>query len=181
MRVPKAASKAATGLAGVGLAYGLWQGWGKGLERLWEKTFGPPDLGPVDFASLRRPPGANALVAPPSVCAHARADLIPPDFPVSAARLREIVAEVAISETNTSLVHADEKLGQDRYVARSRVFHFPDTIDVKIMDRGEGRSTLAMYSRSQVGRGDFGANLGRLKRWLQSTVERAGEPTPPSG
>jgi uncharacterized protein (DUF1499 family) len=167
-------SKAATGLAGAGFAYGAWRIWGDRLDHIWNRTFGSADLGPIDFASLRRPKASNnALVAPPSVCGHARADLMPPDFPVSAARLHAIVSEVAAEEANTELVYADPKHEQDRYVVRSRILRFPDTVNVKIIDRGEGRSTLALYSRSQVGRGDFGVNRKRLQRWLKRIGEKA--------
>ena len=173
-------SKTATGLAGAGLAIGIWQGWGKGLDRLWAKALGPPDLGPVDFGSLRRV-GADALVAPPSVCAHARADIMPPDFPVPPERLRAILAEIAVSEPHTVLVHADPDETHDRYVGRSRLLRIPETIDVKIIDPGAGRSTLAMYSRSQVGRGDLGGNRKRLKRWLERAVRLAAEPDVSAG
>jgi uncharacterized protein (DUF1499 family) len=43
---------------------------------------------------------------------------------------------------------------------------YPDTIDVEILPADEGRSTLAVYSRSLVGRKDFGVNHARLRRWL---------------
>jgi uncharacterized protein (DUF1499 family) len=169
-------TKAATGLAGAGVAYGAWRLWGDRLDGVWNRVFGPPDLGPVDFGNLRRPKAPNnALAAPPSVCAHARADIIPPDFPVSAARLRSIVAEVAADEPNTELVHADPKDEQDRYLVRTRFLRFPDTVDVKVIDRGEGRSTLALYSRSQIGRADFGVNRKRVQRWLDRIGARAAE------
>ena len=42
---------------------------------------------------------------------------------------------------------------------------FPDTIDVEVMPAGENQSTLALYSRSLVGRKDFGVNRARLQRW----------------
>ncbi|MDF2974968.1 MAG: hypothetical protein K0R61_5418, partial [Microvirga sp.] len=44
----------AIGLVSVGLGYGLWRGWETGLERTWQGLFGSPDLGPVEFATLRR-------------------------------------------------------------------------------------------------------------------------------
>jgi uncharacterized protein (DUF1499 family) len=31
---------------------------------------------------------------------------------------------------------------------------------------GDSRSTLAIYSRSQLGRSDLGVNLARIERWL---------------
>jgi len=169
-------SKAVGGLAGAGLAYGAWRIGGDGLDHLWEKTFGPADLGPVDFATLRRPKAPNnALVAPPSVCGHARADIIPPDFAVSASRLHAIVAEVAEEVSNTELVFADPKQEQDRYVVRTAVLRFPDTVDVKIIDRGPNLSTVALYSRSQVGKADFGVNRKRMQRWLARIGEKVQE------
>src|SRR4028118_988701 len=55
------------------------------LEGGWALVFGPPDLGPVDFATLtrRRTPN-DALVAPEGLCRHAEADRIPPAFPALA-------------------------------------------------------------------------------------------------
>ena len=43
---------------------------------------------------------------------------------------------------------------------------FPDTIVVRFLDRPDGRSTLAIYSRSQLGTNDLGVNLARIERWL---------------
>jgi uncharacterized protein (DUF1499 family) len=48
---------------------------------------------------------------------------------------------------------------------------FPDTVDALVVGRGEGRSTVALYSRSQVGYSDLGVNRARIARWL----ERIGE------
>jgi uncharacterized protein (DUF1499 family) len=123
----------------------------------------------------------SALAAPPSVCGHARADVIPPDFPVSATRLRALLAEVAASEANTEAVEIDRTSDlQDRYVARSRVFRLPDLVDVKVIDRGEGRSTVAIYSRSLLGGFDFGVNRSRVRRWLRLLGEKAGSEPPVS-
>ena len=41
---------------------------------------------------------------------------------------------------------------------------YPDTIDIEVF-AAEG-ATLAIYSRSLVGSGDFGVNLARIERWL---------------
>ena len=38
----------------------------------------------------------------------------------------------------------------------------------------EGGSTLLVYSRSLVGRKDFGVNRARLRRWLARITEEAG-------
>jgi uncharacterized protein (DUF1499 family) len=54
----------------------------------------------------------------------------------------------------------------DRYVQRSAVFGFPDTIVVRFLDQPGGTSTVAIYSRSQLGQRDMGVNKARVERWL---------------
>ena len=44
---------------------------------------------------------------------------------------------------------------------------YPDTVDVLVLPAEGGRSTVAIYSRSQIGRSDLGANLARIRRWLE--------------
>jgi len=156
----------AIGLVSVGLGYGLWRGWETGLERTWQGLFGSPDLGPVEFATIRRRSTPNdALICPRDICLQAQPDAEPPVFPVPAARLRSLVSEVALAEPGTSLL--DRGPEQDRYLVRTRLMRFPDTVVIQVMERGEMRSTLALYSRSQVGSSDFGVNKRRLARWVE--------------
>ena len=61
---------------------------------------------------------------------------------------------------------------QDRYLQRSRLMSFPDTIDVRFIAIDNDRSTLAIYSRSQIGRSDFGVNLERIRLWTNSAMVR---------
>jgi uncharacterized protein (DUF1499 family) len=155
----------AIGLVSVGLGYGLWRGWETGLERTWQGLFGRPDLGTVDFATLKRRTTPNdALICPRDICPQAQPDAEPPVFPVPAARLRSLVSEVALAEPGTSLLDRDPQ--QDRYLVRTRFMRFPDTVVVQVFDRGQDASTLALYSRSQIGRSDFGVNRRRLERWV---------------
>jgi uncharacterized protein (DUF1499 family) len=136
-----------------------------GPERVWN-LFGPPDLGPVKFETLERRTTPNdALACPPHICA-ARSDLVPPLFAVDANRLRTAMAKVIASEPRITLMDANETALTERYVQRSGLLGFPDTIVVRYIERPEGRSTLAIYSRSQLGHSDFGVNMARLARWL---------------
>ncbi len=149
------------------------------IEDVYAKVFGPPVLGFVDFATLvRRASPNDALACPPDVCLKARIDLVPPDYPVPAERLRAIVAEVVQGEPRTMSTWANsfpDEVAQDRYGVRSRIFRFPDTVNVEVVARGANRSTLALYSRSQIGTWDFGVNRARLERWLQRIGERVGD------
>ena len=143
-----------------------------GPERIWS-LFGPPDLGPVAFETLERRTTPNdALACPPDVC-QAASDVTPPEFAVSAADLRAAFAKVIAAEPRITAVASDDATLTDRYIQRSALMGYPDTIVVKFFDLPEGRSTIALYSRSQLGHGDMGVNRARIERWLAKLGEIA--------
>lgn len=162
----------------LGLGFLLWRGPEPGgIEDVYASVFGKPDLGPVDFATLtRRSTPNDALACPPGICPKAEADMVPPVFPVPGDRLRAIVAEVASEDAETRPTFESNWGEEDRYLARSRIMRYPDTINVQIVGQGEGRSTLALYSRSQIGLSDFGVNRARIERWLKRIGEIAAQP-----
>ena len=92
---------------------------------------------------------------------------MPPLFAVDANGLRTAMAKVIASEPRITLMDANETALTERYVQRSGLLGFPDTIVVRYIERPEGRSTLAIYSRSQLGHSDLGVNMARLERWLR--------------
>lgn len=148
----------------------LGRRWCGALDAIW-RLYGPPDLGPVDFATLRREGVANdALACPDGFCPGAEADFAPPVFPVPAGRLRALLAEAALAMPGTVKVASDG--GQDRYVVRTRVLRFPDTVVAQVIALDERRSSLALYGRSRVGRTDFGVNRRRLRGWVDALAER---------
>jgi hypothetical protein len=129
---------------------------------------GPLDVGPVDFASLRRHSSGNdALICPPGLCGEAEPDGDAKVYDVAMDQLLERLKTIALAEPNTELL--DCGVGCER-VARlvqcTRIMRFPDTIDVAVYAAGKNKSTLAVYSRSLVGRRDFGVNRARIARWL---------------
>lgn len=137
-----------------------------GPARIWG-VFGPPDLGAVDFERLERRGTPNdALACPAGTCGGARVDIVPPVFAIDARALRAAFAQAIAAEPNLTRVAADETAGTERYVQRSALFGYPDTIVVRYLDLPGARSTLVLYSRSQLGRSDLGANKARLERWL---------------
>jgi hypothetical protein len=140
--------------------FGLWQTVGRiGGTR--------QDLGPVDFVTLtRRETHNDSLACPPDDCPQARADVTPPVFTISAARLREkLVAGLAQEPRLTRLPDASDL--HLRFVQRSLLVRLPEVIDVLILPRSSGASTLAIYSRSAFGP-DIGANRDRVERWLET-------------
>ena len=136
-----------------------------GPDRVW-RLIGRADLGDVAFETLQRRTSPNdALACPPDLCT-AKVDLVPPDFPVPARDLRAAFARAIADEPRVETVADDAPRLTARYIQRSALLRYPDTIVVRFIDRPDGRSTIALYSRSQLGRSDFGVNRARLVRWL---------------
>lgn len=137
-----------------------------GPARVWG-MFGPADLGAVDFARLQRRSSPNdALAAPAGFPVPARADIATPVFALDARALRDAMATALAAEPKLQRVAADARAGTERYVQRTALLGFPDTIDILYVDLPGGRSSVAIYSRSKIGYGDHGANRARIERWL---------------
>jgi len=136
-----------------------------GPEAIWT-VLGPADLGPVALESLKRRSSPNDALAAPSDLTTAKIDILPPVFAIDAAGLRKAFARAIASERRLTLVDIDDSILAERYVQRSEKMRFPDTIIVRFLERPGGRSTVAIYSRSQIGQNDLGVNLERIERWL---------------
>ncbi len=143
-----------------------------GPERIWS-LFGPADLGPVTFETLKRRASPNdSLACPESLCT-AKSDMTPPVFAVSAPDLQKAFAKVVAAEPSVEQVGSDDAGFTQRYVQRTKIMRFPDTIVVRFIDLGEGRSTIALYSRSKLGESDFGVNRARIERWIEKLAKEA--------
>ncbi len=143
-----------------------------GPEQIWA-LFGPADLGPVNFETLKRRSSPNDSLACPQGMCTAKSDVLSPVFAVSGPELQRAFAKVIASELSIELVASDEVGLTQRYVQRTKIMRFPDTIVVRFIDLGDGRSTIALYSRSQLGEADFGVNRARIERWLDKLSKQA--------
>jgi uncharacterized protein (DUF1499 family) len=138
-----------------------------GPEQVWA-LFGSADLGPIAFETVERRTSPNdALACPPDAC-NAKSDMTAPEYMVNAHDLRLAFGKMISSEPRLVAVDSDDAAMTDRYIQRSKLMRFPDTIVVRFFDRPQGRSTIALYSRSQLGKGDMGVNRARIERWLSN-------------
>ena len=139
--------------------FGFW-------HRLGLATGTRDDARPVDFATLERRSSPNdSLICTAEMCPKARADTDSGVFDLEPDVLREALRGVALAEPRTQELYVGPDALRLRFVQRSALMGYPDIIDALIAPREEG-STLALYSRSLVGRKDFGVNRARLERWL---------------
>lgn len=139
-----------------------------GRERVLELAFGPPDTSAVDFATLRKTKKPNQyLVCPPGLCAETP-DRESPEFDVPAEELRGRWEALMTRQPRLRLIGGDPSAMQFTYVQRTDLMRFPDVITVRFIPLSEARSTLAVYSRSQIGYSDWGVNEKRVTAWLEA-------------
>jgi uncharacterized protein (DUF1499 family) len=139
-----------------------------GLAKL---TGAPLDIGPVDWATLRRHRTENdALVCPASLCPNAKPDREPKIYTIGPGELLARLKTTALAAPDTRELPS-AKPDRVRFLQHSRLMRFPDTIDAEVFS-ADGGATLAIYSRSLIGRKDFGVNSARVTRWL-TALERA--------
>lgn len=145
-----------------------------GPRRIWKWAGGPADQGPVDFATLtRRAVPNDALACSPGACSQ-RTDFDLPAFQTPPDTLMRRLDDIAASMAAERVDEGLDPLYR-RYVFRSRVLGFPDTLDARASsapDPSMGEAALRLYSRSLLGRGDFGANRRRLRQ-IADDLERA--------
>ena len=138
-----------------------------GWENVWTRSFGDPDLGAITFDGYRKGTRPNeALACPPGLCLSQGVDIVPPTYSVDADTLKRHLLVALRAEPSLELVDETGDPAQLRFVQRSRLLRFPDTIRVQFVPLGDDRSTLALQSQSQVGRSDLGVNRARIRRWL---------------
>jgi uncharacterized protein (DUF1499 family) len=87
-----------------------------------------------------------------------------PVFGVEPEILRAAALAAVMAEPGAERVYAGSWSDEDRVVVRSRLMRFPDTVDLRSVSLAENRSSLLIYSRSQIGHSDMGVNRARLER-----------------
>ena len=108
----------------------------------------------------------------PQFCA-AAADVQAPVIPRPQADVFLAVQDALAKEPGLEQVAGNAAEGTLRYVQRSKLMRFPDTINVKVVP-AEGGSAVLIYSRSQIGKGDMGVNRARVERWIGLIEARLG-------
>ncbi|MFZ4120478.1 MAG: DUF1499 domain-containing protein [Caulobacterales bacterium] len=129
----------------------------------------------IDFTSLTLPRTPNTwLCAPEGLCKSARPHRLAPVYLATPQAMREALIAAMASEPRTAQAAADAATGQFAFTATSSLMRFVDDIDAKVVPLGDGRVSLALYSRSRVGYGDWGVNKKRGERILAAIAARLG-------
>ncbi|MFK8015391.1 MAG: DUF1499 domain-containing protein [Gammaproteobacteria bacterium] len=144
-----------------------------GFDNVWARVAGPPDLGPVDFRGLEKGPKPNqALVCPPQLCDPASVDVESPVYALDAKRLAQAARSALQALPGSERVDDGSQDTTLRFVVRTSLMQFPDTVVVEAVEgTAQGTAHIAIYSRSQIGYSDMGANLKRVRAILASLAQ----------
>ncbi|GGD39728.1 DUF1499 domain-containing protein [Aureimonas glaciei] len=167
--------------AGLLLLAGAWF-FAVGSQQVWTWYAGSADQGRVEkLGEERRSQPTDSLACSPATC-RARIDIALPVYRGPPAALMQRLDRIILADRD-HLVRVDDRTSPDyrRYVARTPLLRFPDTIEALALPRGQD-SALVLYSRSLLGSNDWGANHARLALWaaeLDDARSEAGEAPPP--
>jgi uncharacterized protein (DUF1499 family) len=141
------------------------------LDRAAEGQLRPDEI--IDFAARNSAGRSNVFAACPKSFCTPPGDIESPVFALSSERLLDDWREVIAAQRDVRLVAEDRARRRFTYIQRTRMLRFPDVVTVEFVALADGRSTLAIDSRSRYGKGDFGVNRGRVTEWLARLVEVA--------
>jgi uncharacterized protein (DUF1499 family) len=147
--------------------YGAWYG----LAKL---SGAPLDIGPVDWTTLTRRPSRNdALACSADRCPNAKADWTAKTYAMAPGELLARLGKLVLAEAHVrAMPNEPGRPHLARFIQYTPLMRFPDTVDIEAFPAADGGSTLAIYSRSLLGRSDFGVNHARVERWLHKLDSR---------
>ncbi|MEZ5946986.1 MAG: DUF1499 domain-containing protein [Hyphomonas sp.] len=136
----------------------------------------PPDEW-VDFSGLAPVAAGNQyLLCGPAVCPAAGEPGEALRFSFPADHVASVVAGLEPSAVQRQLDNGDYQL---KYVAVTPIARFRDDVDVLVHADSEYTAEIAIYSRSRVGKSDFGKNKSRVDALVESLKAELGEPLKP--
>lgn len=132
----------------------------------------------VDFPALVPPETPNWYAACPPGWAQPWCREPAPVFDLPLQSLERDAMAVIAALPRVSLLDHDRQDHQALFEQRTPVFGFTDRILIGFVSLPDGRASLVIYSRSQVGRWDLGKNRARVRDWI-SVLKRQLQPDIP--
>jgi uncharacterized protein (DUF1499 family) len=123
------------------------------------------DMWHVDPLTAPTPSTPNSYRVVPAESA-VDADGVAPVFDKSAQDLAAAFDRVTREGGRVDVVSGSPEDGLVTYVQSSALFAFPDYISVKFIEINSDTSTLAVFSRSRLGKNDLGVNKKRITALL---------------
>jgi uncharacterized protein (DUF1499 family) len=131
---------------------------------------------PLDFATFQKTWRPNQCLALPRGFLSAQTpDVESPVLEASVEQVRAAWLKVIASQPRTRSLR--EQGNQIEVVATTAVMRFPDTITMRTIDLGNGKTSVGVFSRSRYGIRDFGVNAVRVRDWLVALQVVLNSPT----
>ena len=128
----------------------------------------------LDLRRFRPRSGKNRYFVAPSLAIHGEADRDAPVYAMAPRELADALYAVIMAEPRIKVVDRTQDGLAMQVIQRSRVFRFPDTVDIEAIALNPQQSSVALYSRSRYGRRDFGVNRRRIEDWLDKLAAKIG-------
>ena len=120
---------------------------------------------PGNISDIRRPATPNTFLAGPASFTPTP-DLQTRRFDLAPEQLLAAMKGMMGAQPRVTALADDPGHLRADYVARVRMFGFPDIVLVQALPEGSGQSGLVVYSYSLKGHYDFGVNRSRVKAFL---------------
>lgn len=112
------------------------------------------------------------MVAPSGWRVGQGADAASPVFKVTEEELWFLWKQVTANSKRIVSETLQEDARRSFHVQLTPYLRFPDEVRAQILSAGDGKSCIALYSRSRYGLYDFGVNKKRVERWLERLDRR---------
>ncbi len=123
----------------------------------------------IDFATFKRPKTPNTyFLAPIGFTEAARPDANSPQFDEAPKELFNKALALIQDAKNWGDIRSDETSLRIAFIARTALLRFKDDVDIAVLDGESGGSRIAIYSRSRLGKSDFGANRKRVAELIHT-------------
>jgi uncharacterized protein (DUF1499 family) len=138
----------------------IWDG------RLPERVFTVGRVSEFDFKNLQRQNMPNQYLMCTNQLCNAYIDDLPPIYGANLFEVRKAWETMLQGEPRVKELRRNVDATQIDYVQRSAFWRFPDVITIRFIPISEKKTTIAIYSRSVYGQGDFGVNKERIRAWI---------------
>ncbi len=126
---------------------------------------GVPAPGIVDFSQLHLKGHSEFLVAPPGFIP--KPGLAAEIYTEPPQVLFQQLQDVAALQPLTYPLDTESQALQAAWVVRSRLWNFPDVIEIAVLPAPNNTSTLILYAHALYGYSDYGVNHTHAIRWLK--------------
>ncbi|MCK0069105.1 MULTISPECIES: hypothetical protein [Kordiimonas] len=124
-------------------------------------------LEPTNFSTLSHTTSDDGfLLCSPDICPNAEIDEIPETFQLSAAKLRQLVADFTDNYSNINTLSFNFAANQFEFTEKLPGKPFPTVVSVKIIEVTPYSSQLVIYAYRPVGDTSKAQNRETVERWL---------------